>query len=53
MIGRDKIVVKSDFDYAVRDAVETEITTEVKKVVDEMSVKYMRNIQVTVRVDVD
>lgn len=50
---KNKIIVRSDFDYAVIDAVETEIETEVKKVVDNMSAKYMRNIQVTVKVEVD
>lgn len=49
----NKLVVKSDVEFRVEEEVKEVLTTEVKKVVDNMSAKYMRNIKVTISVDVE
>lgn len=49
----NKLVVKSDVEFRVEEEVKEVLTTEVKKVVDSMSAKYMRNIKVTISVDVE
>lgn len=50
---KNKTVIKSDLEFRVKEEVETEIAKEVKKIVDEMSAKFMRNIEVTIKVDVE
>lgn len=49
----NKLVVKSDVEFRVEEEVKEVLTAEVKKVVDDMSAKYMRNIKVTISVDVE
>lgn len=49
----NKLVVKSDVEFRVEEEVKEVLTAEVKKVVDNMSAKYMRNIKVTISVDVE
>lgn len=50
---KNKTIIKSDVEFRVKEEVETEIAKEVKKIVDEMSTKFMRNIEVTIKVDVE
>lgn len=50
---KNKMIIKSDVEFRVKDEVETEIVKEVKKIVDAMSVKFMRNIEVSIKVDVE
>lgn len=49
----NKVTIKSDVEFKVEEEVKEVLTTEIKKVVDTMSTKYMRNISVTISVDVE
>lgn len=49
----NKLVVSSNVEFRVEEEVKEVLTAEVKKVVDDMSAKYMRNIKVTISVDVE
>lgn len=49
----NKTIIKSDVEFKVKEEVEEVLTTEIKKVVDEMSAKYMRNVKVTISVDIE
>ena len=49
----NKLIVKSDVEFRVEEEVKDVIAVEVKKIVDEMSTKFMRNIKVEVKVDVE
>lgn len=49
----NKLVIKSDVEFRVEEDVKEVLTTEIQKVVDEMSAKYMRNVKVTISVDVE
>ena len=49
----NKLVIKSDVEFRVEEEVKNVLTDEIKKVVDNMSTKYMRNIKVTISVDVE
>lgn len=53
MKKNNKIVVKSDVEFAVKETVEGEISLQIKKIVDEMSKKFMRNIEVKITVEVE
>lgn len=49
----NKTIIKSDVEFKVKEEVEEVLTTEIKKVVDEMSAKYMRNVKVTISTDIE
>lgn len=49
----NKLVVKSDVEFKVEEEVKDVIALEVKKIVDTMSEKFMRNIKVEIKVDVE
>lgn len=49
----NKLVVKSDVEFKVEEEVKDAIVLEVKKIVDAMSEKYMRNLKVEIKVDVE
>lgn len=53
MVKNNKMIVKSDVEFRVEEEVKDVIAVEVKKIVDEMSAKFMRNIKVEVKVDVE
>lgn len=49
----NKLIVKSDVEFKVEEEVKDAIALEVKKIVDTMSEKFMRNIKVEIKVDVE
>lgn len=49
----NKLVIKSDVEFRVEEEVKEILTAEIKKVVDNISAKYMRNVKITVSVDVE
>lgn len=53
MMKKDKLIVKSDVEFRVEEEVKDAIALEVKKIVDNMSAKYMRNIKAEIKIDVE
>lgn len=50
---KEKLVIKSEVEFRVEEEVKDVVAVKVKEIVEEMSAKYMRNIKVTVNVDVE
>lgn len=51
--SKNKLVIESNVEFRVEDEIQATLTEEVKKIVDNMSAKYMRNMKVTISVDVE
>ena len=50
---KDKLIIKSDVEFKVKEDIELALSNEIKKVIDEMSAKFSRNIKVEIKVDVE
>lgn len=49
----NKLIIKSDVEFKAEEEVKDAIALEVKKIVDNVSKKYMRNIKIEVKIDVE
>lgn len=49
----NKLIIKSDIEFKIEEEVKDIMVVEIKKIVDEMSAKFMRNIKVEFTVDVE
>lgn len=52
MAKKQKIIISSTCDTNIEDAVKVEIESAMQKLAQECSEKYMRNIEVSMKIDV-
>lgn len=50
---KSKLIIKSEVDINVQNEVEEKVSTEFKKIIDELSTYYKRNIKAEVKVEVE